>query len=580
MRFLFVERVYLIIQAYFLLIGQWVYSQEVNVSSNDEDVALPRKKLYEFSSSEKAGIHLPYPIIFIHGLNSSYATWKEMADSLRTILGLSYGGRFDFCLNYDGDDTRANLILAPSAGADIAFFAGNWMGGDYYFVNFDVGKDGSVPPGWGEGVESNQQAIIKQGKALSIAIHKVLSLTHRDKVILFGHSMGGLASREYLQTPAFWQPDGRHHVAKLITTGTPHGGSNASAPYLVALLAGIDTKSDAVRDLRTSYSQTNVPGVFLFGGIEDDSLMDDFIIGGFHNFDVNCNEHLGDHIVGLNQKTLPTDVDYACIIGMCDGCSLGEELPGDGVVNATKANLNTYYPNITQNIFNFPASALTEIHTSLPSLFTMNMRALDEPEQPSLAYQIDFNTIYKAFITRPSPQNTSNPIDVDLFRFYLNSPSTITVVLDDISLSNLRVQILDSALNVVSNTYSSSGQSTLWFNQYLNKGNYFLKVSGKTSSEKSIDTYNFVITKVPTNIHDDFTLQDTDIFPNPVDDVLKVKTTSNAMIEIIHFSGNVVIRHKANSDGVELNVSHLAPGYYFLKINNGETILVKSFIKK
>ena len=64
------------------------------------------------------------------------------------------------------------------------------------------------------------------------AIYYVLQLTGRDKVILMGHSMGGLAAREYLQNPSNWQLDGQTHVAKLVTTGTPHGGSNASFSIL------------------------------------------------------------------------------------------------------------------------------------------------------------------------------------------------------------------------------------------------------------------------------------------------------------------------------------------------------------
>ena len=53
---------------------------------------------------------------------------------------------------------------------------------------------------------------------------------------------------------------GNHHVAKLLTIGTPHGGSNASTFGLVG-----DGYSEAVRDLRWSYSNGNA-GVYLFGG--------------------------------------------------------------------------------------------------------------------------------------------------------------------------------------------------------------------------------------------------------------------------------------------------------------------------
>ncbi|PIX94770.1 MAG: hypothetical protein COZ25_03835, partial [Ignavibacteria bacterium CG_4_10_14_3_um_filter_37_18] len=47
---------------------------------------------------------LPYPIIFLHGLVSSDATWTQAV----TALG---GGEkvFDVCLNHDGSNTTASL---------------------------------------------------------------------------------------------------------------------------------------------------------------------------------------------------------------------------------------------------------------------------------------------------------------------------------------------------------------------------------------------------------------------------------------------------------------------------------------
>ena len=48
-----------------------------------------------------------------------------------------------------------------------------------------------------------------------------------NKVILVGHSMGGLAAREYIQNSMHWLT-GNHRVAKLVTSGTPHQGSNYS----------------------------------------------------------------------------------------------------------------------------------------------------------------------------------------------------------------------------------------------------------------------------------------------------------------------------------------------------------------
>ena len=223
-------------------------------------------------------ILLPYPIIFIHGLNSNASIWDTLTNFMDAKYGFNFGGRFDFCLNFDDDNTIANTNFWPTPGADIALYTNpantsEIVVGDYYYLNFGVGSDGSVFPTSFNPyyVLSEQAAIVKQGYALKWAISYVLQKTGKDKVILMGHSMGGLASREYLQNSILWQPDGKNHVAKLATTGTPHGGSNASMSELIDLLPGIDDQSDAVRDLKTSYYYSDEPGVFLFGGIESNS---------------------------------------------------------------------------------------------------------------------------------------------------------------------------------------------------------------------------------------------------------------------------------------------------------------------
>ena len=52
--------------------------------------------------------HLPYPLIFIHGLISSDQTWNSFLSNL-DLYGWSFGGRMDFCLNYD-DKSSTSLL--------------------------------------------------------------------------------------------------------------------------------------------------------------------------------------------------------------------------------------------------------------------------------------------------------------------------------------------------------------------------------------------------------------------------------------------------------------------------------------
>lgn len=145
--------------------------------------------------------------------------------------------------------------------------------------------DGGSPSFWAS--DSNESAIYKQGYALGEMIKSAGRQPGKEKVILMAHSMGGLESREYLQrTDAsgnhIWWVDPNssdgHKVAKLVTTSTPHRGSNT-----MGNISGFadheedstrdglpDLTSEAVRDLRYSYGcgfldLDDCPGNYLFG---------------------------------------------------------------------------------------------------------------------------------------------------------------------------------------------------------------------------------------------------------------------------------------------------------------------------
>lgn len=57
---------------------------------------------------------------------------------------------------------------------------------------------------------------------LTAWIDKAKKAANTNKVILIGHSMGGLVARSYIQSPEY---PNRNDVARLITLGTPHRGS-------------------------------------------------------------------------------------------------------------------------------------------------------------------------------------------------------------------------------------------------------------------------------------------------------------------------------------------------------------------
>lgn len=511
---------------------------------------------------------LPYPLIFIHGLNSSSSTWDASTAYFDSQYGMTFGGRFDFCLNADGNHGTANLNMYPIAGADIAAFETTMINGDYYTVNFNVNTDGSI----GNGALSNQSAIYKQGIAVKKAIERVMQLTGKNKVILVGHSMGGLASRQYLQNSSYWQPDNAHHVAKLLTLGTPHGGSNASDTGL-GWFAGIDTKSEAIRDLKISYYYSGDAGRFLYGGLEvnNSSNMNEHLFGAdFYNYDVNCSGNIGDNVVGLNSKPIDNSIDFSSVIGRITGGTT------DGVVAEPQSIMDTYYTSLTYPTKYFYYNSgfdFIENHTELPGYYYQIMQGLDEPNFKELAFVVNTNKVYNGFTT---VQSNASDADQDFYKFTISGGTmTTNIDISSINTSVMTASVLDSSGNLIETTVTNSG-SNLSFVRTLIPGDYFLKIVSTTPTNTNYQTpYNFVINTtlgIPEN-----DLNRVSFYPNPVKDILHLDNLSISKATIYSLIGQEIEVKNFNVSSSEIDMTKYAKGIYLIALeseNQTQTIKV------
>jgi uncharacterized alpha/beta hydrolase family protein len=511
---------------------------------------------------------LPYPIIFVHGLNSSSSTWDITANQLITPFGLTYGGRFDVNLNYDDNMLTSNLtsdtILYNSTPTTI-------QGGDFYYVNFAVDSGGIINTNTNGTILSscsnlsNQSAIAKQGSALKQIILKVMQLTGKNKVVLMGHSMGGLASREYLQNTNNWQNDGLPHLAKLATTGTPHGGSNMTDG---GLFSGIDFSSEAIRDLKKQ-------SVYLEGGYENS------VNTTYYNSDVNCNGISNDglNILGLNQRNYFTDIDYACVIGT--GLSiLG--VGGDGAVTVDSANWNNAnvgYSNLTQNIF-----SVNKIHTQLTGDWYSIMQAIDEPNNFPVAYEIGINNTYYGFISEQSTQCSYYPTDYDDYKFSLSGNSNISISINTPNSFYIYARIVSNDQTTqIGAVHSSNGTSNITFSQNnLPAGNYFLEVYANPASN-TITQYNFIINSTLSS--DAFESNNSiNLFPNPTNFKVFFDNSKENFkeVSIYNYLGQEVAKTNftATSSNQEIDMSALATGVYVLKFSDGATTKSVKVVKQ
>ncbi|MDM8567064.1 alpha/beta hydrolase [Candidatus Halobeggiatoa sp. HSG11] len=162
-----------------------------------------------------------YPVLFVHGLNSDGETWKNYYDSGWISKGLTYGGniyiRDKYHLFEPGDNANQNPddsnLRRQTRSNYLSFFEikvkkdGGLVEkttGDFYTMNFS---------------NNNDISFAAQGLELKAVVNKVAEWTGKNGVYIVAHSMGGLATRSYLQ---YFNDD---KVKGLITMGTPHKGS-------------------------------------------------------------------------------------------------------------------------------------------------------------------------------------------------------------------------------------------------------------------------------------------------------------------------------------------------------------------
>lgn len=542
-----------------------------NVDESNENNTFYHPNKFTILSSITPNNKIPYPIIFLHGLVGDSYTWKPFTNDLDLFYGLTYGGNMNFCLNYDGNTSTSSFSNDYHDFTNI----NNLKVGDYYYVNFDVDVNGSTYFGDANNpIESNQSAVFKQGRAVRDAIKYVLQKTGSGKVILVGHSMGGLAAREYLQNSNIWQSDGEHHVAKLLTIGTPHGGSNATSFGINSL----NELSEAVRDLRSSYS-TGYSGCYLFGGTESTTQIYGFALP-FVNIDVNCSGGIGQSISGLNQKSFPTDLAYSSIIGY------GSLLGGDGVVSENSANINNYIA-VNADTFNYAEFIpLGVLHSELHKRTSLDMKGMDEPNEYAQAYNIDYNKLYFGFSTI-QPKNGYN-VDFDDYRVTITQTGKLKVTALNIPVEVFKINIVDANEQIIT-TIQSNGKSNLEKEIQLSTGVYFIEFETEWTTLSYRFPYAFKVDFTPIVSIDEVAEMsfESRITPNPVSNeatlTYNLKEADKIEILISDMTGRIIsIINPENctigENLTKLDLYSLPSGIYTYSIKSSQKIETKSFI--
>ena len=443
----------------------------------------------------------PYPIIFVHGLNSDDQTWNTMLTKISSAWNTSSAHTLYFVLNARGGDTTnyLNDVIIPEkniSGTIVNTITNSSIYTIDYrnFWNRDVNDpriiiNSDALPGSNQS-SSNESAIYKQGYALGIMIDSVLRVTGASKVILLGHSMGGLAIREYLQRKENgirkWWVDPNdtvsgHRVAKVITIGTPHLGTDVSnVPF-----TGIDYNSEAMRDMRITFSSGS--GAYIFGNAESN------VSSNFYNKDIDCNGSQSDIVSGINSGnidnpiySLPLNIRYTWIMStyLFFGSDLAVPFGNQALYNAS-----SFVPlNVTDTL------RTNKNHIQETGDTWSLVRGLDEPGSKNFAYDISSGVLYSGYITLQSGNIST---DNDYFKLNTSKPGEVKINLSSLTGSGVTTASIISESDSILQTRSVSASSDS-LSYKGPSGNYYLKITGNSSQNPNQNYYNFKATSVPS----------------------------------------------------------------------------------
>jgi len=498
----------------------------------------------------------PYPVLFVHGFTGNGDTWQAARDFF-TQQAVSFGGYMRYNLNLDDNNGTCNIY--DEGKEDVASFVGSGIytfnPGDFYIINFQVNKNNQDSPG----DISSQSAAVKQALAVRNSIADIMAITGKDKVILFGHSMGGLAIRKYVQDQDFWQADGKHHVAKLITMGTPNGGSNISLTP-ASVFTEYNEYSEAVRDLRTSYFWNGKDGVFLYGGPEDLYYMYDSQIGDFVNADVNCDGFNTFIEYGLNEYSFPDDIELAYSIS--SGIL-------DLVVSDEKERLSNYVGRPMEGFSNTAYSGFA--HINMPKNTAEVSVLLDDPDDFTGAYKIDFNKTYYGTFTAQGEGAPYPSIDYDDYVFKVTTGGYYTakgLLLPTNKSVNMKV--LNSSFQDLFEV-ESNGASTVQKGIYLTPGTYYLEFAAVPDDEDYLSPHRFSVTTTTDANEPIEPLFEAIIGPNPAIDKFSInaifENAETGNVSLIDLTGRVIETftfENINEFTKYMDVSSLPTGTYIV----------------
>jgi pimeloyl-ACP methyl ester carboxylesterase len=166
------------------------------------------------------------PILLVHGFCSSSDTFSEMIASMQPSPRYGNGVTKLYAasgLVYHKDSRRPSIEDFPNGDPSKRMFT----------IDFYDDRTGSFA-----GNFVNDTGIGHKGAELAAVVKEVTRIAGTKRAIVIAHSLGGLATRTYIEGIGTWDTGGLERynddVAKVVTIDTPHKGTLWATQYLPA----------------------------------------------------------------------------------------------------------------------------------------------------------------------------------------------------------------------------------------------------------------------------------------------------------------------------------------------------------
>ncbi len=179
--------------------------------------------------------------------------------------------------------------------------------------------------------------------------------------------------------------------------------------------------------------------------------------------------------------------------------------------------------------------------------------------------------------------------------------TVITWLYDDgngnVATQNQNVIIgIDNSVTVDGNTITANVTGSYTYQWYQRSGIWTILLQGETGRSFTPDQSGTYYVEIDngtcSTTSDDVTITVTGIknmaesgisvFPNPVKDVVNIRNSKNIdlKISLINTTGETIKVINSISDNIQINMSGLPAGIYFININNGEASFIQKIIKQ